>query len=177
MNETTMPAAEVHIEGNETDLASYEFAFHILPTVAEGEVTSVTEELHTLITKAGGEIFDTEAAERFELAYEIDKYLEGKYRKFTSAYFGWVRFKLTPKALASLTESIDEHKMLLRYLLVRLTKVEEANPFRFHEALESSPIRTIDTDAVIDDTGIIEGEVVDAEGVVDEVIVDEVKVA
>jgi ribosomal protein S6 len=177
MNETTMPAAEVNIEGNEVDLASYEFAFHILPTVAEGEVTAVTEELKSLITKAGGEIFDVEAAERFELAYEIDKYLEGKYRKFTSAYFGWVRFTLAPQALASLTESIDEHKQLLRYLLVRLTKVEEANPFRFHEALESSPIRTINTDVVEDETGIVEGEVVDAEGVVDEVIVEEVKVA
>jgi ribosomal protein S6 len=176
MNETTMPAAEVNIEGNEVELASYEFAFHILPTVAEGEVTMVTEELQTLITKAGGEVFDSEAAERFELAYEIDKYLEGKYRKFTSAYFGWVRFKLAPAALAGLTEGIEDHKMLLRYLLVRLTKVEEGNPFRFHEALESSPIRTIDTDVVADDTGIVEGEVVDATDVVDEVI-EEVKVA
>jgi hypothetical protein len=41
MNETTMPAAEVNIAGNELELASYEFAFHILPTVAEGEVTTV----------------------------------------------------------------------------------------------------------------------------------------
>ncbi len=179
MNETTMPAAEVTIEGNEVDLASYECAFHILPTVAEGEVTSVTEELQTLIKKAGGEIFDTEAPERFELAYEIDKYLEGKYRKFTSAYFGWIRFTLAPAALAELTEGIDDHKMLLRYLLVRLTKVEEASPFRFHEALESSPIRTIDTDVVEDETGVVEGGVVDTEGVVDEVVeaVEEVKVA
>jgi ribosomal protein S6 len=177
MNETTMPAAEVTV-GVEEELASYELAYHILPTVAEGEVTAVTEGLQSLITKAGGDIFDSEAAERFELAYEIDKYLEGKYRKFTSAYFGWVRFKLAPSALATLTEGVEDEKHLLRYLLVRLTKVEETNPFRFHEALEASPVRTIDMDAIAEDeSGIVEGEVVDVDGVVDTVTEEEVKIA
>ncbi len=112
MTETTMPATEV--QGvDDQDVVAYELAYHILPTVAEGEVTSVTDELKALVAKAGGAITDEEVAERFELAYEIDKYLEGKYRKFTSAYFGWVRFTLTPKALASLTEGVEEHKQLL----------------------------------------------------------------
>ncbi len=172
MTETTMPATEV--QGvDDQDVVSYELAYHILPTVAEGEVTSVTAELKALVAKAGGAITDEEIAERFELAYEIDKYLEGKYRKFTSAYFGWVRFTLKPAALASLTEGVEEHKQLLRYLLVRLTKVEEANPFRFHDALEKTPVKTIDMDAEV---AVVESEVVDAEGIVD-AVVEEVKIA
>ena len=55
---------------------------------------------------------------------------------------------MTPAALAQLTEGIDEHTQLLRYLLVRLTKVEEANPFLFHEALEHTHVKTIDADDV-----------------------------
>jgi ribosomal protein S6 len=173
MTETTMPATEV--QGvDDQDVVAYELAYHILPTVAEGEVTSVTDELKALVAKAGGTITDEEIAERFELAYEIDKYLEGKYRKFTSAYFGWVRFTLTPAALAGLTEGVEEHKQLLRYLLVRLTKVEEVNPFRFHDALEKTPVRTIDMDA---ETAVVESEVVDTEGIVDAVVEEEVKIA
>ncbi|MES2966832.1 MAG: 30S ribosomal protein S6 [Patescibacteria group bacterium] len=175
MSETTMPAIEAEIRTDEQEIASYELAYHILPTVAEGEVMAVTQSLKDLITKAGGQIFDTEDAERFELAYEIDKYLEGKYRKFNSAYFGWTRFKLAPLALNQLTEHVDEHKQLLRFLLVRLTKVEEANPFRFHEALVDTKVRNIDLDAeVATDT-----EVVDTEGIVDEVVEggDDVKIA
>ncbi len=170
-----MPAIEAEIRTDEQEIASYELAYHILPTVAEGEVMAVTQSLKDLITKAGGQIFDTEDAERFELAYEIDKYLEGKYRKFNSAYFGWTRFKLAPLALNQLTEHVDEHKQLLRFLLVRLTKVEEANPFRFHEALVDTKVRNIDLDAeVATDT-----EVVDTEGIVDEVVEggDDVKIA
>ncbi len=170
-----MPAIEAEIRTDEQEIASYELAYHILPTVAEGEVMAVTQSLKDLITKAGGQIFDTEDAERFELAYEIDKYLEGKYRKFNSAYFGWTRFKLAPLALNQLTEHVDEHKQLLRFLLVRLTKVEEANPFRFHEALVDTKVRNIDLDAEV----AADTEVVDTEGIVDEVVEggDDVKIA
>lgn len=168
MTEKTMPAAEVQTTMDELELVSYELAYHILPTVAEGEVTGVSDELKTLVANAGGRVMDEEAAERFELAYEIDKYLEGKYRKFTSAYFGWIRFELTPGALNALTELVDEHKQLLRFLLVRLTKVEEANPFRFHEALEASPVRTIDLDEVV-----VPAEVADLDGIEAEVAGEE----
>jgi ribosomal protein S6 len=169
MSDTTMPATEAEVRNDEQETASYELAYHILPTVAEGEVMTVETELKDLITKAGGQIFDTESAERFELAYEIDKYLEGRYRKFSSAYFGWTRFTLTPAALTALTEHVDEHKQLLRFLLVRLTKVEEANPFRFHEALVETKVRNIDLDAEL----AIDAEVVDTDGIIDEVVVEE----
>ncbi|PIW96962.1 hypothetical protein COZ82_02110 [Candidatus Kaiserbacteria bacterium CG_4_8_14_3_um_filter_38_9] len=164
MSETTMPVTEVETKTNEPELASYELAYHILPTVAEGEVTGVSDELKKLITTTGGEIFAEEGAERFELAYEIDKYLEGKYRKFTSAYFGWLRFHLNPSILNSLTEGLTQNKQLLRYLLVRLTKVEEMNPFRFHEALVDTKVRIIDT-----------GEVLGGETAEESTIVEEVE--
>ena len=158
-----MPAIEAEVRADEQEIASYELAYHILPTVAEGEVMTIENELKDLITKAGGTVFDTEGAERFELAYEIDKYLEGKYRKFTSAYFGWTRFTLAPAALNGLTEHVDEHKQLLRFLLVRLTKVEEASPFRFHEALVDTKIKNIDLDTEVQSVP----EVVDTDGIVD----------
>jgi len=173
MDETIMPTTEVQGGGDELPLATYELAYHILPTVAEGEVPTVEAELTELIKKAGGVVSDTESAERFELAYDIQKYLEGKYRHFSSAYFGWMRFTLKPKALANLTEGIDEHKQLLRYLMVRLTKVEETSPFRFHEALEASPLRT-QKGVAADISGIVEGEVADVDGVVDAPVEEEV---
>lgn len=174
MSETTMPTTEANVRHDGEEIASYELAYHILPTVAEGEVMTVENELKDLITKAGGEVFDTESPERFELAYEIDKYLEGRYRKFSSAYFGWTRFKLAPSALTELTTHVDEHKQLLRFLLVRLTKVEEANPFKFHEALVDTKIKNIDLDVEL----AADGEVVDTDGILDEVVVEEeVKIA
>jgi len=131
MSETTNPATEV----NTRELVSYEFAFHILPTVAEGEVAGVFDKLKNNITKLGGEIKDEESPKRFDLSYDIVRYLEGKNRKFSSAYFGWVRFNLDPIKLNSLQETLDETKELLRFLVIKLTKIEEQNPFRFHDSV------------------------------------------
>ena len=132
-----MPAAEAGVEANERELASYELAFHVLPTVAEGEVTAVFQKLKDIITKSGAEIIGGEAPVRFELAYEIIKYLEGRNRKFTSAYFGWIRFKVEPSAIETVREEVEEVKELLRHLLIKLTKTEELNSFSFVEALEN----------------------------------------
>ena len=166
MSETIMPAAEA-TSTSEVEFTSYEFAFHVLPTVAEGEVPGVVDSLKALITKAGGEIFDEEEAQRFELAYEISKYLEGKNRRFSSAYFGWVRFRLPASALTELTEAIEGQKDILRYLLVKLTKVEEQNPFRFHESIADRKVRTITDEDIVDEVAE-DAEVVETDEIVAE---------
>jgi len=143
MSEETMPAAEA------ADRNSYELAFHILPTVAEGEVSGVFESIKSLITTNGGELTDEEAPERFELAYEVIKHIDTKNRKFTSAYFGWVRFVSEAVAIEAITEGMEENAHLLRHMVLKLTKVEEAEPFRFHDALEDQKVVTVDAEAPI----------------------------
>lgn len=143
-----MPAAEAGVGANERELASYELAFHVLPTVAEGEVATVFQKLKDIITKHGGEVITEEAPVRFDLAYEIIKYLEGRNRKFSSAYFGWARFKVEPAAIEAIREDVEGVKELLRHLLIKLTKTEEENPFSFHEilAMIEKKVQTIDVD-------------------------------
>ena len=145
-----MPAAEANNHMLENEQQAYELAFHILPTVAEGEVQSVFDSIKTLITKEGGELFDEEAPERFELAYEIVKHLEGKNRKFTSAYFGWVRFRVESSVIERLLEEVEGKNEILRHLLIKLTQVEEENPFRFHPALSNiKKVTTINEDELV----------------------------
>ena len=129
-----MPAAEA----TDVELSSYELAFHVLPTVAEGEVVAVFKTFKDIITKHGGELTVEEAPARFDLAYEIVRYLEGRNRKFTSAYFGWVRFTIAPSEIDAISEEVTAVPELLRHLLTKLTKNEEAHPFYFHEALEET---------------------------------------
>src|SRR3990167_9081468 len=145
MSETTMPAAEA-TSTSEVEFTSYEFAFHVLPTVAEGEVPSVVDSFKALITKAGGDIFDEEVAQRFDLAYDISKYLEGKNRKFSSAYFGWVRFRLPASALNELTEEFDGQKEILRY----------------HESIADRKVRTITDEEIVEEIAE-DAEVVEAD--------------
>lgn len=158
MSESTMPTTEATTDNfNERNV--YELAFHILPTVVEGEVPTVFEAIKAHITR-GGEIIDEEKAERIDLAYAIVKPSEGKNRKYTSAYFGWVRFSLEADMVAELLEEINAMPEILRSILVKLTAFEEAHPFRFHENRKSHKMV-----AVVDEEGIEDAQaVVDEEG-------------
>ncbi len=69
-------------------------------------------------------------------------------------------------ALATVTEEVEAHKALLRSLTIRLTKTEEANPFRFHDALADLKTRNViitDEEVVTEGEEVVEGEVA-AEG-------------
>lgn len=173
MSETTMPAAEATEAMLEIERNSYELAFHILPTVAEGEVQGVFDSIKALITKDGGETFDEETPERFELAYEIVKHLEGKNRKFASAYFGWIRFKASSDSITLLQEEVESKPEILRHILIKLTKTEEENPFRFHESIESfKMVTTIDEADLVADEAIVE----DTDVITDEVVAEDAEV-
>ncbi len=151
MSETKMPATEAS-QADERELVSYEFAFHVLPTVAEGEVTKIFDEIKNQITKVGGELTGEESPKRFDLAYEIVKHLEGKNRKFGSAYFGWVRFRAESAQMDSLKETFDATKELLRFILIKLSKVEEQTPFRFHDSIVNKQVRVIEgEDSVVEE--------------------------
>lgn len=134
MTEQTMPATEAAVDTK--DAVSYELAFHILPTVAEGEVSTVFAAIKQVLEQAGSTFTNEEAPQRFVLSYTIEKRIDDKIRRFDSAYFGWVRFTLTSDKINEVMEEIDSRADILRTLLLKLTKAEEATPFFFHEALE-----------------------------------------
>ena len=136
MAEDIMPAAEA-TNATFDERNAYEFAFHVLPTVAEGEVAGVLERIKSHITSAGAEVTSLEAPERIELVYPVVKHMEGKNRRFLSAYFGWIRFKLEADKLESLRKELEHDAAILRSLMIKLTKVEELSPFRFHEHRKS----------------------------------------
>ncbi len=137
MAENTMPATEVSTDGYTDEVSSYEFAFHILPTVAEGEVPEALSQIKAHFTNTGAAIFDEEQPERIDLVYPIVKHLEGKNRRFNSAYFGWIRFRLAGEKIQALQEELKNETNVLRFLIVKLTKLDEADPFKFHEHRKS----------------------------------------
>lgn len=147
MDENTVPA----IEAQETDAperASYECAFHLLPTVADGEVASVFEGLKGLITAHGGEVFDEEMPQRFTLAYEIRQVFEGRSQHFTNSWFGWVRFTLAAPEVARLEEELAHQGSILRHLTIKLTREELEHPKRvFEKKAEPATVVLSESDA------------------------------
>ena len=150
MTEENMPAVEAHAEGAHDERDQYECAFHILPTIADGEVAGVVDELKKVVTDHGGEIFEAEDPQRFTLAYEIRKSIEGRHQRFTTSWFGWIRFTLSRDQLEKVVEEWNHRTDMVRHLTIRLTKEEVANPQRvFEKKVEPATVIVSPTDSDI----------------------------
>ncbi len=142
MEEKDMPAAEaegVVDTAEEVEAIHYELAFHVLPTVADGEVEKVQHDLRAEIEKVGGTFDTEEAAARFDLAYPISIRVDGKHKTFATSHLGWIRFMLIGSELDALKEELDVRTDLLRYMIIKLTKEEAAQPFKVHEVVSKMP--------------------------------------
>ena len=73
--------------------------------------------------------------------------------------------------IESLTEEVESRTDILRHILIKLSKVEEENPFRFHESIESFKMVT-----TIDEADLVDEVVVESEEVADAIKTDVVSV-
>ncbi len=143
-----MPAVEATTADTLDERDQYEFAFHLLPTVADGEVAGVVEDLKKLITHHGGEVFDEEAPQRFSLAYEIRAHIEGRHSRFENSWFGWIRFHMMREELVKMEEELAHRSDILRHLMTRLTREEAAHPFRvFEKKVEHATVLLSEADS------------------------------
>ncbi len=74
------------------------------------------------ITKNGGIFISDQDPELVTLAYSMGKVVSHKRSKFDSAYFGWVKFYLTPEAVEDLKKSTENSDKMLRFLIVKTEK-------------------------------------------------------
>ena len=96
----------------------YELGFHFVPTLSEDEVVVQFSHLKSLIEKKGGTFISEETPHMIDLAYEITKTNKAQKKRFTSAYFGWVKFELNPEEVPALEKDVKAFEPILRYILI-----------------------------------------------------------
>lgn len=107
---------ETYAEGAEARI--YELAFHFVPTLSEDEVAVQFSHLKSTIEKKGGQFIAEESPRMIDLAYEISKTVKAVKKRYTSAYFGWVKFEIDPEVLADIEKEAKASDIILRYLLI-----------------------------------------------------------
>lgn len=104
----------------------YEVGFHLVPTIAEGDVSAVVEKIRAAITKAGGTVFAEEAPKLMKLSYRIERADSGKREKYTESYFGWMKFEghreELPAGIPPLQEELRGTRDVLRFLLIQTVR-------------------------------------------------------
>jgi ribosomal protein S6 len=120
-----MKTDETMLEDADLDMREprvYEVGYLFIPQIAEEEISGKADVLRKSITDNGGLPISEGQPELIELAYDMRVIMENKWQIFSKAYFGWIKFDVTPEKIADIKEALDGNKELIRYLLVKTVR-------------------------------------------------------
>jgi ribosomal protein S6 len=106
----------------------YEVGFHIVPIVAEENLSEETTFIRDAITNAGGEIISEGAPSKMKLAYAVDVEVGGDRKTFNTSYFGWIKFELLGENLEKVKKALDLRENVLRHLIVKTIREDTIVP-------------------------------------------------
>ena len=139
----------------------YEVGYHLVPTVVEDALSSEAEKIKAIVTDAGGEIISEGLPELKTIAYPISKTVKAIKNTYSRAYFGWVKFSISPDAIEKIKTALDASDTVLRHLIVGTVKESTlmadkekrptTRPEPAKERSKEEPMNTAELDKTIDD--------------------------
>jgi len=130
----------------------YELGYHILSSVDEGNVEKEREALVAIITKLKGMVITEELPALIDLAYNMDKVIDNKRHIFSQAYFGWIKFDLSPDSIENLDEKVEALDSVLRHIVVKTVRentIVSDEPYRLARTNTKNDVEEVDeTDEV-----------------------------
>jgi ribosomal protein S6 len=116
------PMEKVEKQVQEGGLQVYELGYHIVSTVAEENLPKEVETLKAIILKDGGSLVSEGEPKLINLAYPMTKSVADSKKKFTTAYFGWLKFETKSELMTAIKKAVDANPNVLRYLLIKTVR-------------------------------------------------------
>ncbi len=100
----------------------YELGYHIVSTVAEENLPKEVETLKATVLTDGGSLVSLGEPKLINLAYPMTKSVADIKKKFTTAYFGWLKFETRSELMPLIKKTVDQNPHILRYLLIKTVR-------------------------------------------------------
>lgn len=149
-------------EGLSARTSIYEIGYLMVSTISEenlgGEVTSFKDTL----TNNGVVFISDEYPKLIELAYMMSRSINNKKQKFTSGYFGWVKFECSTANAKIIKDLLDKDERLIRYLFIKTVRENTMSVKRAYSKPEGSK-RRVSTPRTEEPKEVISEESIDKE--------------
>jgi len=106
---------------SEGGLNTYELGYLIIPTVIEEKLSGEMVKVKDVLEK-DGKIVSSDAPKEQELAYEMNKKINGKRQVFKDAYFGSIIFEADSVSIDGIKKELDKNDNILRFMIIGRTK-------------------------------------------------------
>lgn len=100
----------------------YELGYHVVSSIPEeklpAEVTAVKD-----LLEASGAVFISEEFPKLKtLSYAMTKVVGARHLKFDTAYFGWLKFEITPGAVDAIRKALEKNDNIIRFILIKTVR-------------------------------------------------------
>ncbi|MEK7564192.1 MAG: 30S ribosomal protein S6 [Patescibacteria group bacterium] len=109
----------------------YELGFLLVSTIAEDDLAAKYDIIKQTVTSLKGEFISDEMPKMITLAYPMQKVVANIRNKFTTAYFGWIKFTMEKDQVIELKKSLDLNPIVLRFLILKTVKENTIAAKRF----------------------------------------------
>ncbi len=120
-----------NIDMKETDARVYEVGYLLVPTIEEGAVMAEYTRIKDLVASFGGELIADDIPRLIPLAYTMLKVVQNVRSKFSTGYFGWVKFYMDPQQVIALKKKLDFDAYVIRFLVLKTVKENTLATKRF----------------------------------------------
>ncbi|MBP9760453.1 MAG: 30S ribosomal protein S6 [Candidatus Pacebacteria bacterium] len=115
-----MPDTHEDMVAEEVELQQYELGYHLVPSLSEDDLALRVGELMQVITNAGGKIVSEGAPQACTLTYTMKRLRGGRWEKYDTTFFGWVRFSAPAEVVLALKEVLEHAEYVVRHLILKL---------------------------------------------------------
>ena len=119
------------VQENDEISRVYELGYLLVPTIKEEEIGAVYGNLKELVLSTSGDIISDEMPKVITLSYPMQKILSNVRKKFSAAYFGWIKFVMSPDKVLELKKRLDLDQNLIRFLILKTVKENTIAAKRF----------------------------------------------
>lgn len=147
----------------EETIRLYELGYLLIPTISESDIQTHVDALSKTITNLGGTITATDIPEYIDLAYTMEQRIASKLSKWSQAYFGSIKFELSPTQMDALKKALDGNAAVIRYLLI---KTDADNTTVFKKPMLAAK-RATEEETLVDEAAIAAVQKEEVEGVDD----------
>ncbi len=131
--ENTINEADIDMDGD-IDPRVYELGYSIIPDVSEEEAPKEALAIKDFIKEHGGIVISEEAPKYIDLAYDMFRTENGKKEKFETAYFGGIKFEMTPSGVIEIKNVLDSNRNILRHIIFKTVKEDTRADIRLPHA-------------------------------------------
>ncbi|MBP9712014.1 MAG: 30S ribosomal protein S6 [Candidatus Pacebacteria bacterium] len=116
---------------SESPTQIYEVGYLLVPTTPEEQVPALYSGLKDLVASLKGEAIADEMPKMIPLAYPMTKVVYNVRSKFSTAYFGWIKFSMPKNQVLELKKKLDLDVNVIRFLILKTVKENTIAAKRF----------------------------------------------